>query len=202
VVGDTELAEDDFQGGGAIAAMFGSEDGAVCRSVGPRGPRWWWRLECLDDVDCGRESGGVGHGQAGVVVEDVQDLSGGVIGQIPVGDVGLPEFVGFFGGEVYPGAAGSFLWLCCDDAAAGQDALNSSHCRDFGNARVAGQVFGDGGRTDVVTLSGHVSTQSGPVTADSSQRRNIEATREVAVGAQRKTRRGGMLVESRIGPFG
>ena len=38
--------------------------------------------------------------------------------------------------------------------------------------------------------------------ADSSQRRNIGATREVAVGAQRKTRRGGMLVEKQTGSFG
>jgi hypothetical protein len=54
---------------------------------------------------------------------------------------------------------GSFLWWCCDDAAAGPDALNSRHCRDFGDARVADQVLGDGGRTDVVTVSGQCCAQ-------------------------------------------
>jgi hypothetical protein len=65
----------------------------------------------------------------------------------------LPEFVRSFGGEAYPAAAGSFLWLCRGEAAASQDAPNSRYCTDFGEARVTGQVLGDGGRANVVTLS-------------------------------------------------
>jgi hypothetical protein len=49
--------------------------------------------------------------------------------------------------------------LCSDEAAAGPDALNSRHCRDFGDARVADQVLGDGGRADVVTVSGQCCAQ-------------------------------------------
>lgn len=51
-------------------------------------------------------SGGAGEGFAGVVVDDVEDLDGGPgggcgvgTGQVPVGDVGLPAFVGLFGLE-------------------------------------------------------------------------------------------------------
>jgi hypothetical protein len=38
-----------------------------------------------------------------VVVEQVEDFSAGAIGEMPVSDVGLPEFVGLVGAEAFPG---------------------------------------------------------------------------------------------------
>jgi hypothetical protein len=46
-----------------------------------------------------------------VVVEDVEDLHVGAVGQGPVGGVGLPAFVGEFGFEAEIGAARPFLRL-------------------------------------------------------------------------------------------
>jgi hypothetical protein len=37
-----------------------------------------------------------------VVVEQVEDLDLGGIGEVPVGDVGLPEFIGLLGAEALP----------------------------------------------------------------------------------------------------
>ena len=39
------------------------------------------------------------EGVAGVVVDPAEDFGVGVIGEPPVGEVGLPAFVGLFGGE-------------------------------------------------------------------------------------------------------
>jgi hypothetical protein len=62
------------------------------------------RAEGVDDVGAGHGgSGDAGDGQAGVVVDDVEDLHFGVIGQPPVGDVGLPQLVGLGGAEAFPG---------------------------------------------------------------------------------------------------
>ncbi len=44
-------------------------------------------------------SGVAGDGQPGVVVDDVEDLDVGAVGEVPVGDVGLPAFVGQVGFE-------------------------------------------------------------------------------------------------------
>ncbi|WP_264033155.1 hypothetical protein, partial [Mycobacterium fragae] len=38
-------------------------------------------------------------GVAGVVIDPAQDLGVGAIGEPPVGEVGLPAFIGLFGGE-------------------------------------------------------------------------------------------------------
>jgi hypothetical protein len=38
-----------------------------------------------------------------VVVEDVEDLDLCPVGEVPVGDVGLPAFVGLGGFEAFPG---------------------------------------------------------------------------------------------------
>ena len=46
---------------------------------------------------------------AGVVVEPGQDLGVGAVGEPPVGEVGLPAFVGLFGGEADVGGLGPFL---------------------------------------------------------------------------------------------
>lgn len=45
-----------------------------------------------------------------------------VVGEAPVGDVGLPELVGLVGGEAFPGRAGPFVGLGRDESAFVQDA--------------------------------------------------------------------------------
>src|ERR1700736_1825976 len=81
--------------------------------------------ECLNHVVAAHGGvGAAGQEQAGVVVEDVEDFYVGVIGEAPVGDVGLPELVGLIGDEACPGRAGPFVGLGCDEAAFVQDAPN------------------------------------------------------------------------------
>ena len=82
----------------------GGEDGSVvgqdrcgCAPVGEG------RGDGVDDVGAGGDgSGDTGDGQSGVVVDDVEDSDLAVIGQAPVGDVGLPESVGQVGLEAFP----------------------------------------------------------------------------------------------------
>jgi hypothetical protein len=38
-----------------------------------------------------------------VVVEDVEDFHAAAVGEVPVGDVGLPAVVGQLGAEAFPG---------------------------------------------------------------------------------------------------
>jgi len=52
-----------------------------------------------------------------VVVEKVQNLHISAVGEMPVGGVGLPAFVGLVGAEPVPGGSGSFLWLWGDEPA-------------------------------------------------------------------------------------
>ena len=94
-----------------------------------------------------------GDGQAGVVVDDVEDLDVGVVGQLAVGDVGLPALVGLGGLESSPRGAGSFLGLCGDESAAAQDPPNSRHGRSFGDGRIGVQMGGDGFGAGVEPLS-------------------------------------------------
>jgi hypothetical protein len=59
-----------------------------------------------------------------VVVEPVEEFDVGAIGQGPVGEVGLPPFIGLFGLEAAVGAAGPFTWLWGDQAVVVQDAAD------------------------------------------------------------------------------
>ena len=59
-----------------------------------------------------------------MVVDPVEYFDVGVIGQPPVGEVGLPAFVGLFGGKADIGGFGTFLWLRVDVAAGAQMAVN------------------------------------------------------------------------------
>jgi hypothetical protein len=71
----------------------------------------------LDDDGAGDAAvGGDGEGVAGVVIEPAQDFCVGVVGQPPVGEVGLPAFVGLFGGKADVGGFGSFGRRGCDQA--------------------------------------------------------------------------------------
>ena len=94
-----------------------------------------------------------------MVVEDVEDFHAGAIGEVPVGDVGLPELVGLLGGEPFPGTAGAFVRLGCDEAAAGQAAPDGRYCRDFGEGGVAQQVGVDGVGAGVIALFGQAFAQ-------------------------------------------
>src|SRR5262249_59298975 len=101
---DAEFAQGDLQGGAAVAALFGGEDGPVIGQHASRcAPPGEGRGEGVDDVGAGGDGLGLaGDGGAGVVIEDVEDFYLGVIGQVPVGDIGLPELVGLGGAEAFP----------------------------------------------------------------------------------------------------
>jgi hypothetical protein len=60
------------------------------------------------------------RGIPGVVVEEVVDLHAGAVGELPVGGVGLPAFVGQVGAEPGAGALGPFAGLRGDEPATGQ----------------------------------------------------------------------------------
>lgn len=92
-------------------------------------------------VACGQElvqdylagdSGVWGAGQqvAGVVIEEVQDLDIGAIRQAPVGEIGLPGFVGLVGLEALPGRTRPFMWLVGHQAAGAEDAVDRRVRRD------------------------------------------------------------------------
>jgi hypothetical protein len=81
------------------------------------------REEAGDDVGAFDSEVRVGgQAEAGVVVEEVEDLDVGAVGQLPVGSVDLPHLVGEVGLEAYEGAAGALLGLGNDAAVAGEDA--------------------------------------------------------------------------------
>jgi hypothetical protein len=64
-----------------------------------------------------------------VVVDDVADLDAGAVGEGPVSDVGLPAFVGLFGGEADEGALGPLVGLRGDEPAGSQDPPDRRHRR-------------------------------------------------------------------------
>jgi hypothetical protein len=49
------------------------------------------------------------------VVDDVEDFHAAAGREVPVGDVGLPALVGQLGAEAFPGGAGPFVRLGCDE---------------------------------------------------------------------------------------
>ena len=66
--------------------------------------------------------GGGGQQVSGVVVEPVEDLDFTAIGQLPVGEIGLPALVGLGGFKSVVGAAWTFTWLGGDQPVVVQDA--------------------------------------------------------------------------------
>ena len=75
-----------------------------------------------DDVVGFEHTSGVAvRPQPGMVVDDVEDLDVGAVGQRPVGDVGLPPFVGLLRGEAEVAALGPLVRLRGDEPAVGQD---------------------------------------------------------------------------------
>lgn len=101
--------------------------------------------------------GGDREGVAGVVVEEVEDFDVGAVGQAPVGEVGLPAFVGLFGGEADVGGLGSFLGLGSDHSGGVQVAADGVD-RD-GQAVAVVQVPGDGLWAVVEAVAGQFGAQ-------------------------------------------
>lgn len=95
---------------------------------------------------------GDGDGVAGVVVDPAEDLGVGASGEPPVGEVGLPAFVGLVGGEADVGRFGSFLWAGFDEAGGVEVAADGGD-GDLDAVVMLG-VPGDGVRSGVEALGG------------------------------------------------
>jgi len=89
--------------------------------------------------------------EPGVVVEDVEDLHLAPAGQSPVGDVGLPAFVGLGRFEPHEAALGSFVRLRGHEPAGGQDPPDRGDRRRLPVA--LGQVERDGGGAGLVAAA-------------------------------------------------
>lgn len=101
--------------------------------------------------------GAAGKEVAGVVIEPVEDLDVGAVGQSPVGEVGLPALVGLFGLESPVGGPGPFPGLWGDERCGVQDSTD----RRRRGRRVAflGQVPGDSDRPSVESITGQLEAQ-------------------------------------------
>ena len=155
VESDAAQSELDFECDSALAALFRGEDGPVVgEHAGRDAPAGERGGEGVDDLRAeGDPSGFGGDVGPGVVVENVQDLHIGAVGEMPVGGVGLPAFVGLVGAEPVPGGSGSFLGLRGDEPAPGEDPPDRGdrrHRRDPGR----GEVGGDGLAAGVEALLG------------------------------------------------
>ena len=105
-----------------------------------------------DAVVCGD-----GDGVAGVIVDPVEDFDVGAVGEPPVRAVGLPAFVGLFGGEADVGGLRSFLRLWIDEAGCAQVVVDGVDRHD--DAVVVAQVPGDGMCAVVEAFAGKLLTQ-------------------------------------------
>jgi hypothetical protein len=144
---DPEPAELDLQGDSAAAAGEPGEDGTVVgEHAGGDAPAQEGIFEGVDDVGAGDgASGEARQGEPGVVVEDVEDLHRCAVGELPVGGVGLPAFVGLLGGKGAPRRPRSLVRLRGDKAAAGQDPPDRGDRRTperSGGSGSAGLVIG------------------------------------------------------------
>src|SRR3981081_3936373 len=94
-----------------------------------------------------RREGDRGQAEAGMVIEQVQDLDVTAVGQQPVGGVGLPELVGQLGLKAYPRWLGALVWLRLDQALGLEDAPDG---RPGGRpSQAEAEVVGDGLGTGV-----------------------------------------------------
>jgi len=110
--GDAEVVELGLDRAAAVAGAGGG-DGAVVGEQGGREP-----VCCCGFVEGGDDVAGLGRGeragrddQAGVVIDDVEDLHDRVAVEVPVGRVGLPAFVGQLGFEANERRAGPLVGL-------------------------------------------------------------------------------------------
>lgn len=103
LLGDAQGRDEGFEGV-ASATSAGEAGGVDHAVVGERGGGQAVLLRGVQEGIDYDGSGDFGVGGeveqvAGVVVDEVQDLHAGAPGQGPVGEVGLPHFVGLGGGE-------------------------------------------------------------------------------------------------------
>lgn len=98
-----------------------------------------------------------------MVIDDVEDLDGAV-GEQPVGDVGLPAFVGLVGFEPDQRRSRAFLGSWCDEAAADKDPPDRRGRR--GGAVAAVQVRGDRRRAGIQAVIDELSAQGDDLVLD------------------------------------
>ncbi len=139
---DAEEGQEVFEGVASAAESGGVNPSVVGEGGGGRAVGVDCGQEGGDDVVAGdRVVGGAGQQVAGVVVEPVQDLDVGAVGEAPVGEVGLPGLVGLRGFEPEVGRPGSLPWFRDDQAGGVQDASDRGgrRCRQVLLLQVPGQ---------------------------------------------------------------
>jgi hypothetical protein len=94
---------------------------------------------------------------AGVVIEEVQDLGVGSVGQGPVGEVGLPGLVGLVRFEAPQRGAGALVGFRGDGSGLAQDSMNGARGRR--PAPFQFKMAGDGFRACVKALGGEALPQ-------------------------------------------
>src|SRR5215207_3056651 len=117
---DTEF---DLQRDPALTALFGGEHcTVVAEYLGRDSPPGKGFAEAGHHIVAGGVAAGVAAQTGpGVVVDNVQDRDLRTVGQLPVGDVGLPAFVGLLGAKRSPRRPRPSLGLGADEAATRQD---------------------------------------------------------------------------------
>jgi hypothetical protein len=106
----------------------------------------------FDGVQCNG-----GEAEARVVVDQVENLDVGGVGQLPVGRVGLPHLVGQLGLEANPRGLGTLVRLGRDQAVGLEDPPDGRP-RGRGSEAQA-KVVGDGLRSGVMTGTGQLAPQ-------------------------------------------
>ena len=87
-----------------------------------------------------------------MVVDHVQDLDLGPVGELPMGEVGLPPFVGHGGLEPDERAPRSLLRLRSDEAPPAEDPPDRGHRWDHGLRVALAQVVRDRVGTGIQSL--------------------------------------------------
>ena len=120
---DAAVVQGDLEFDAAVSAVAAGVDGAVVRQhagwitvVGGDVTIAGLNVGALEHAACG-----AGQAEPGMVIEPVQDLHVQAVGQGPVGDVGLPAFVGLLGREAQVAGLGPLVRLRGDEPASGQD---------------------------------------------------------------------------------
>ena len=135
------------------SGRHGHRRGAVRQRVPPEGVGVVGQESCWPAED---RRGGGDHGergcpgagrhrlrgdeQPGVVIDDVEDLHVGAVGELPGGVIELPAFVGSFGGEAAVGPLGTLGGVINDEPAGLEDPPDRRFRRQ---TRQAGEIPGD-----------------------------------------------------------